>query len=72
MEKVAAATAAFDNENEGDDPYGEHEFGKGEVNGEAVISKINYFSLDELHDADHLEDPNVTIRILTIIFAEGH
>lgn len=69
---VTAAVATFDDWNEGDDPYGEHDFGKVEVNGETVIWKIDYFSLDEMHGSDYPEDPNVTIRILTMMFAEDY
>lgn len=69
---IATAVAAFDDWHEGDDPYGEHDFGKVEVNGETVIWKIDYFSLDELQGSDHPEDPNVTIRILTLMFAENY
>lgn len=64
---VIAAVAAFD-----DDPYGEHDFGKVDVYGEAVIWKIDYYSLDEKHGSDHPEDPAVTVRILTIMFAEDY
>lgn len=70
--KVAAAVAAYDDWNEGDDPYGEHDFGKLDVNGEEVIWKIDYYSLDEMHGSDHPEDPNVTVRILTLMFAEDY
>lgn len=70
--KVAAAVAAFEDWNEGDDPYGEHDFGKIDVEGEAVIWKIDYYSLDEMHGSEHPEDPNVTIRILTQMFAEDY
>lgn len=69
---VTAAVAAFDDWNERDDPYGEHDFGKLDVNGEAVIWKIDYYSLDEKHGSDHPEDPAVTVRILTLMFAEDY
>lgn len=75
FEKIGAvgdAVAAFDEWNEGDDPYGEHDFGKLDVNGEAVIWKIDYYSLDEMHGSDHPEDPAVTVRILTLMFAEDY
>jgi hypothetical protein len=70
--KVAAAVATHDDWNEGDDPYSEHDFGKLDVEGEAVIWKIGYYSLDEMHGSEHPEDPNVTIRILTLMFAEDY
>lgn len=70
--RIAAAVATHDDWNEGDDPYNEHDFGKLDVDGEAVIWKIDYYSLDEMHGSDYPEDPNVTIRILTLMFAEDY
>lgn len=52
--------------------YGEHDVGKIDVDGEAVIFKIDYYSLDEMHGSDHPEDPNVTVRVMTIMFAEDY
>ncbi|MGH0288688.1 DUF3768 domain-containing protein [Sinorhizobium meliloti] len=69
---IVAAASAFDDWNEGDNPYGEHDFGKLDVDGEAVIFKIDYYSLDELHGSEHPDDPGVTIRVLTLMFAEDY
>ncbi|WP_334155524.1 DUF3768 domain-containing protein [Agrobacterium pusense] len=69
---MTAAVAAFAEWNEGDDPYGEHYFGRLEVDGETVIWKIDYYSLDEMHGPNHPEDPAVTVRILTLMFAEDY
>ena len=69
---IAAAVAAIDQWSDGDDPYCEHDFGKLDVDGEAVIWKIDYYALDEMHGSDHPEDPNVTVRILTLMSAEDY
>lgn len=69
---IAALVAAYDDWSEGDDPYGEHDFGKVDVDGEAVIFKIDYYTLDETHGSEHPEDPNVTVRILSLMFAEDY
>ncbi len=69
---MAAAVAAFDDSSDGDDPYGEHDFGRFDVNGEAVVCKIDHYSLDEMHGSDHPEDPTVTVSILTLMFAEDY
>ncbi len=68
----AARRPSWKRGHEGDDPYGEHDFGKVEVNGEAVIFKIHYYTLDEMHGSEHPEDPNITIRVMTLMFAEDY
>lgn len=70
--KRSDASLRHDDWNEGDDPYNEHDFGKLDVDGETVIWKIDYYSLDEMHGSDYPEDPNMTIRILTLMFAEDY
>ncbi len=70
--RVFEAVAAFKDWNKGDDPYGEHDFGKVEVDGESFIWKIDYYSLDEAHGSEHPEDSSVTIRVLTLMYAEDY
>lgn len=64
--QVFEAVAKFDDWTTGDDPYGEHDFGKVVVEGEAIIRKIDYYSLDEAHGSEHPEDQKTTIRVLTL------
>lgn len=52
--------------------YGEHDFGKVVLAGKGIIWKIDYYSLDEMHGAEHPDDPNTTIRVLTVMFAEDY
>ena len=71
--RVYRAAAAFDDWPEGDDPYQEHDFGKFEVDGEAFIFKIDYYAIgDEQHGSEHPEDPAVTIRVMTLMYAEDY
>ncbi len=70
--RVYRAAAAFDDWPEGDDPYSEHDFGRFEVDGEAYIFKIDYFSLDETHGSEHPEDQHTTIRVMTLMNAEDY
>lgn len=70
--RVYRAAAAFEDWSEGDDPYGEHDFGKFDVDGEAFIFKIDYYSLDEAHGSEHPEDQNTTIRVMTLMSAEDY
>ncbi len=70
--RVYRAAAAFDDWPDGDDPYGEHDFGKFEVDGEAFMFRIDYYSLDEMHGSEHPEDQNTTIRVMTLMYAEDY
>lgn len=67
--RVFEAIAKFDAWNKGDDPYGEHDFGKVEVDGKAFIWKIDYYSLDEAHGSENPEDQKTTIRVMTLMYA---
>lgn len=44
---VFEAVAKFDAWTTGDDPYGEHDFGKVVVDGEAFIWKIDYYAIGD-------------------------
>jgi len=70
--RVYRAAAVFDDWEGGDDPYGEHDFGKFEVDGERFMFKIDYYSLDEAHGSEHPEDQNTTIRVMTLMYAEDY
>lgn len=71
--RVFEAVAKFDAWTTGDDPYGEHDFGKVSVDDEAFMWKIDYYAIgDEAHGSEHPEDPAVTIRVLTLMYAEDY
>ncbi|WP_425624906.1 DUF3768 domain-containing protein [Agrobacterium radiobacter] len=71
--RVFEAAAAFDAWTTGDDPYGEHDFGKFTVDGEDFMFKIDYYAIgDEAHGSEHPEDQATTIRVLTLMYAEDY
>jgi len=43
---IAARVQAYDDFNERNDPYGEHDFGSFEFCGETIFWKIEYYDLD--------------------------
>lgn len=61
--------AAFTPDN---DPHGEHDFGAVEIDGVRVFFKIDYYDLSELAGSPDPADPNVTVRVLTIMLAEDY
>lgn len=56
-----------------DDPYGEHYFGVITTSwGVRVFWKFDYFDLQMEFGSENPRDPNVTIRVLTIMLAEEY
>ena len=69
---VSQAVAAFDNFTPDNDPYGEHDFGSLELDGEKVFWKIDYYDLLMSAHSPDATDPNVTNRVLTIMLANEY
>lgn len=56
----------------GNDPYGEHDFGKVRVDDQDFIWKIDYYDLNMEHGSEDPADPAVTRRVLSIFYAEDY
>ena len=54
------------------DPYGEHDFGKVIVEYVSVFWKIDYYDQALEYHSEDAANPNMTIRILTILLAEEY
>ena len=62
----------YDDFSEGDDPYGEHDFGAIMMGGQKYFWKIDYYdNACEMHSPDP-SDPAVTHRVLTLMLAEEY
>ena len=69
---IAARVQAYNDFSNGDDPYGERDFGCFTFGGETIFWKIDYFDLDlQMHSPDP-SDPTVTARVLTIMLAHEY
>jgi hypothetical protein len=64
------AVANFDRFDEDNDPYGEHDFGALEIEGERLFFKIDYY--DQSLSAHSPDASEVTKRVLTIMLAEEY
>lgn len=54
------------------DPYGEHDFGSIELEGETYFFKVDYYALDLNGGSENAADPSVTTRVLTIMRADEY
>ncbi len=63
---------AFDSFTGDNDPYGEHDFGAIEHEGNRIFWKIDYYAPGLMHGSENPADPKQTIRVLTIMLAEEY
>jgi len=69
LHEIAAAIQAFEQFGPDNDPWGEHDFGQVEIDGEMIFWKIDAYDLNlEFASPDPTEEA-VTRRILTIMTA---
>ena len=65
--KLLVALAAFDGFDEGNDPYGERDFGDVELCGQTLLWKIDYYDKELQAASPSPSNPLVTIRVLTVM-----
>ncbi len=65
--RVLRAVQEFSSFTPANDPYGEHDFGRVTVAGEAYLWKIDYHDNDLQHLSPDPADASVTSRVMTIM-----
>ena len=70
--KILDAVQAFDAFDQGNDPHGEHDYGRLQVDGETVCWKIDYFDADLRYGSENPADPSVTRRFMTIMLVSEY
>ena len=72
MSAIATHVQTYDDFHEGNDPYGEHDFGSFTFQNRKFLWKIDYYDVNYEYGSPDSSDPNVTRRVLTIMHAEDY
>lgn len=72
LTEVLALIATFDAFDAENDPYGEHDCGLINWDGHRVLFKIDYYDPTLRFHSDDPTDPNVTTRVMTVMFASEY
>jgi hypothetical protein len=70
--QILAQLRTFNNFSPDNDPYGEHDFGALDVDGQKVFWKIDYYDPSLTRGSPDPADPALTTRVLTIMLAEEY
>jgi len=65
--QAIVAIRSYDGFDAGSDPYGEHDFGSVEIDGETVWFKIDAFDQNLQYGSPDPSDPKVTRRVMTLL-----
>ena len=72
VDRILHLVKRFDDFSKRNDPFGEHDFGAIEYEGNTVFWKIDYYDLDLMNHSPDPSDPHVTRRVLTIMLGEEY
>ncbi|MBR6010637.1 MAG: DUF3768 domain-containing protein [Alphaproteobacteria bacterium] len=70
--RILIKVKLFNNFNEGNDPYQEHDFGMIEHSELKYFFKIDYYADDLTCGSDDPSNPDITTRVLTIMRADEY
>lgn len=69
---IMGKVKAFNDFSEGNDPWGEHDFGSFDHKGHKLFWKIDYYDKDCEAGSPDPADPAVTCRVLTVMLADEY
>lgn len=72
VQRIFRSVSVYDDFCHATDPWGEHDFGKIQVNGETIFFKIDYFDKSLNAHSPDPADTTVTERVITILLAEEY
>lgn len=70
--RVINAVKEFNDFDEDNDPYSEHDFGLVKVDGQAFFFKIDAYDLSYMYHSENPFDPNKTRRVMTVMRADEY
>ncbi|MDR3500677.1 MAG: DUF3768 domain-containing protein [Parvibaculum sp.] len=70
--EILRAVAAFKEFSEDNDPHGEHDFGALRVGDSRIFWKIDYYDKSLEAASPDPTDPDLTVRVMTIMLAEEY
>ncbi|BAE52509.1 DUF3768 domain-containing protein [Paramagnetospirillum magneticum] len=69
---IITTVREFDQFDQSNDPYGEHDMGAVDVAGTKAMWKIDYYDPSITYASDDPADPQKTVRVLTIMLADEY
>jgi hypothetical protein len=72
VERIVKTVAVFGDFCEANDPYGEHDFGAFELDGQRLFFKIDYYDTNLTYASPDPSNPGVTERVITIMLADEY
>jgi len=70
--KAVEAVRSFDTFSRDNDPWGEHDFGAVDIEGEKIFFKIDYYNPDCTAGSENPANEGITHRVLTIMLASEY
>ena len=70
--RIVKTIAVYDDFCHANDPYGEHDFGSFEADGQQILFKIDYLDKGLTAHSPDPSDPSVTERVITIMLADEY
>jgi len=70
LDELLAQIREFDNFDEGNDPFGEHDFGALVFNRQRYFFKLDYYDRSLRYHSEQPDSPLLTIRVLTVMRAD--
>jgi hypothetical protein len=72
LDRIVKTIAVYDDFCHANDPYGEHDFGAFEADGQVIFFKIDYYDKALTYHSPDPADSLVTERVITIMLAEEY
>ena len=72
INEILDSVKTFNNFNENNDPYNEHDYGSFLYDGQKIMWKIDYYDRDLRYCSDDPADITKTIRVMTVMLAEEY